>query len=148
MFAGRTAMLDRSTMGAVALAAALLATLVATQAADETKYPDLKGQWIRVGIPRWVQPGQKAPLTPEYQAVFEANVKEMASGGPGNVPSWYCLPQGMPMMMNIYDPMEIVVTPAVTYVLISHVTASYRRIYTHGRNAPPQGTEAFARDSP
>jgi hypothetical protein len=104
----------------------------------------LKGQWIRVGIPRWVQPGQKAPLTPEYRAVFEANLKDMAGGGQGNVPSWYCLPQGMPMMMNIYDPMEIVVTPAVTYILISHVTDSYRRIYTDGRNWPAEVEETFA----
>jgi hypothetical protein len=137
-------MLDRSTLGAAALAAALSTTPAGAQAVDQMKYPDLTGQWIRVGTPRWVQPGQKAPLTPEYQAVFEANVKEMASGGPGNVPSWYCLPQGMPMMMNIYDPMEIVVTPAVTYVLISHVTDSYRRIYTDGRSWPAEVEETFA----
>ena len=27
------------------------------------------------------------------------------------VPSTFCIPQGMPMMMNLYDPMEIIVTP-------------------------------------
>jgi hypothetical protein len=40
----------------------------------------------------------------------------------------------MPMMMNLYDPMEILVTPKTTYILISHVNDSYRRIYTDGRD--------------
>src|SRR5262245_15613734 len=79
-------------------------TAPAAWAVDETKYPDLKGQWVRVGNPNWAPPGApRPPLTPEYQAVFDANRAEMAAGGPGDVPSWYCLPQGMPMMMNIYD---------------------------------------------
>ena len=128
-------MLGTSKIAAIALAAAMLMPLAAAQAFDESKYPDLKGQWHRVGIPRWVLPGgPKAPLTPEYQAVFDANVAEMKAGGQGNVPSWYCLPQGMPMMMNIYDPMEVIVTPAITYILISHINDSYRRIYTDGRD--------------
>jgi hypothetical protein len=59
--------------------------------------------------------------------------------GPGNVPSWSCIPQGMPMMMNIYDPMEIVVTDDIAYILISHVNDSYRRIYTDGRDWPAEG---------
>jgi hypothetical protein len=56
-----------------------------------------------------------------------------------DMPSWYCLPQGMPMMMSLYDPMEVVVTPEVTYILISHVNDSYRRIYTDGRDWPAEG---------
>jgi hypothetical protein len=43
------------------------------------------------------------------------------------------------MMMSLYDPMEIVVTPKTTYVLISHVNDSYRRIYTDGRDWPAEG---------
>jgi len=137
-------MLHRS-LSAVALAAALTATLSvgqfsAAQAFDESKYPDLTGQWHRVGPPRWIIPGSglKPPLTPEYMKVFEANQADMAAGGPGNVPSWYCLPQGMPMVMNIYDPMEVIVTPATTYILISHINDSYRRIYTDGRDWPEE----------
>ena len=68
----------------------------------------------------------------------------MMGGGPGNVPSWYCLPQGLPMMMNAYDPMEIVVTPDTTYILISHVNDSYRRIYTDGRSWPEEVEPTFA----
>jgi hypothetical protein len=136
-------MLCRS-MFAIALAVALTAT--AAQAIDESKYPDLTGQWHRVGAPRWIIPGSggRPPLTPEYMKVFEANEADMKSGGMGNVPSWYCLPQGMPMMMNIYDPMELVVTPTITYILISHINDSYRRIYTDGRPWPENPLPTFA----
>ncbi len=130
----------RSSIGAIALMAALLMSLSGAAAFDESKYPDMKGQWVRVGNPNWVPAGApKAPLTPEYQAIYEANRADMAAGGPGDVPSWYCLPQGMPMMMNIYDPMEVVITPDITYILISHVNDSYRRIYTDGRDWPAEG---------
>ena len=43
-------MLVRS-FGSVALVAAL--GIGSAQAFDETKYPDLKGQWQRIGAPRW-----------------------------------------------------------------------------------------------
>jgi hypothetical protein len=129
----------RRLIGVIALLAALSANTSAARAFDESKYPDFKGQWSRVGPPRWVAPGQKAPLTPEYQASFEANLRDMAEGGPGDWPSSYCVPQGMPAMMNVYDPMEVVVTPDITYVLISHVNDSYRRIFTDGRDGPKEG---------
>jgi hypothetical protein len=45
----------------------------------------------------------------------------------------------MPAIMNLYDPMEIVVTQDTTYVLISHINDSYRRIYTDGRDWPAEG---------
>ena len=80
-------MLYRSSIGAIVLLASLCATMSGVQAFDESKYPDFKGQWSRVGAPRWVAPGQKAPLTPEYQAIFEANLRDMAEGGPGDWPS-------------------------------------------------------------
>src|ERR1700674_3730757 len=104
-------MLYRSSIGAVALAAALLTTLAGARAFDDTKYPDLRGAWDRTAAPQWVQPGQKpAPLTAEYQAVYAANLSAQARGEPGDAPQWYCMPQGMPMMMRAYDPMEFVVT--------------------------------------
>jgi hypothetical protein len=131
-------MLDRSSIGAILSIAALLTANIAAQAYDETKYPDFKGQWERVGAPRWLARGEKAPLTTEYQKVYQDNLDEMTAGGPGDWPSSYCIPQGMPAMMNLYDPMEIVVTPDVTYILISHINDSYRRIYTDGRDWPAE----------
>jgi hypothetical protein len=113
---------------------AALGAAIGVTLAEDGKYPDLAGQWVRAFVPRWAPGNEKIPLTSEYRKVFEANLADMATGGPGDVPSWYCLPQGMPMMMNAYDPMEVVVTPATTYILISHVNDSYRRIYTDGRD--------------
>jgi hypothetical protein len=129
-------MLQRSSIGAVALGAALCVTVCAAQAFDDSKYPDFTGQWNRVGAPRWLEPGKKAPLTPEYQAYYDAILQDQKDGGIGNWPSAYCIPQGMPAMMNLFDPMEIVVTPDTTYILISHINDSYRRIYTDGRDWP------------
>jgi hypothetical protein len=40
-------MLDRSLIGSIALVAALLTTFSGVQAFDESKYPDLSGQWRR-----------------------------------------------------------------------------------------------------
>ena len=50
----------------------------------------------------------------------------------------------MPAMMSFYDPGEIIVTPDITYVLISHNDDSYRRIYTDGRDWPAEPTPTFA----
>jgi hypothetical protein len=154
-------MLDRNSIAAVALVAALVMAQSAAQAFDDSKYPDLKGQWVRVGSPNWVQPKDlpayspnydprmylPAPpglLTPEYQKIFDANRAEQAAGGVGDVPSTFCIPQGMPMMMDLYDPMEIIVTPDITYILISHVNDSYRRIYTDGRDWPADAEATYA----
>ena len=65
----------------------------------------------RVGLP------QQAPLTPEYQAIFEANLNDQAAGGQGTDPTWTCIPPGMPRMMNVYEPMEIVIMPTTTYIM-------------------------------
>jgi hypothetical protein len=129
---------------AIALAATALALSLAGAWADDSKYPDWRGQWTRVGNPNWTQPGgPKAPLTPEYQKVYDANRADLAAGGVGDVPSTFCVPQGMPMMMNIYDPMDIIITPEITYLLISHINDSYRRIYTDGREFPPDAEQNY-----
>ncbi len=127
-------------VAALAAACVPLAQGVAGESRNLDGYPDMRGQWERTFVPRWTVGQEKPPLSEEYQKVYEANLADMASGGPGNVPSWYCLPQGMPMMMNAYDPMEVVVTPDTTYIMISHVNDSYRRIYTDGRDWPDPAT--------
>jgi hypothetical protein len=135
--------------------AALLATSTTAQAFDDAKYPDLSGQWVAVRIPGITgQPafdptkpwgrGQQAPLTPEYQKVLEASIADQAIGGQGN---WHtgaeCLPPGMPAMMTLYRPMEIVVLPETTYVLVDHIMDSHRRIYTDGRDWPKNVEPSF-----
>jgi len=54
-----------------------------------------------------------------------------------------CLPPGMPRAMNVFEPMEIVITPKVTFVLISHIHDN-RRIYTDGRDWPSDLEPSFA----
>src|SRR5437588_2866740 len=135
--AGRIFMCYRSSIGAVAVLAALLATQSAAQVVDFGKYPDFKGQWVRTGNPNnWFALAGPPPLTPEYQKVFEAIQADLASGGPGNWPSTFCTPAGMPAMMGFYDPGEIIVLPDFTFILTSHNDDPYRRIYTDGRDWP------------
>jgi hypothetical protein len=139
-------MLYRSSICAVAaLAAALLATPSVAQVVDFGKYPDLKGQWVRTGNPNnWRELAGPAPLTPEYQKIFEDITADLKAGGPGNWPSTFCTPAGMPAMMSFYDPAEIIVMPDITYILISHNDDSYRRIYTDGRDWPKDPELTFA----
>jgi len=132
----------RSLIGAFVVMAALSMTFAGAQAFDQSKYPDWKGQWHRPGQPRWIPPGERAPLTAEYQAIFEWNLKDVAAGGHGTEPSWTCLGPGMPRIMNVYSPMEIVITPATTHILISHIHDN-RRIYTDGRDWPKDIDRAF-----
>src|ERR1700755_920750 len=102
------------------LATALLTPTLARALDDPQKYPNWKGQWTRApsGVAGQPQPpfdpskpwglGQNPPLPPEYQALYEAQLPDQAAGGPGiNGPS--CRSHGMPMMMNVLAPMEIVV---------------------------------------
>ena len=135
-------MLHASRIAAMALAAALAAAATDARAWDDTRYPDLKGQWVRgyPGLSRFdpakpIGLRQEAPLTAEYQAIYQENLAEQAAGGQGIDPTYRCLPPGMPRIMHVYSPMEIVVTPDTTYVLIEHIHDS-RRIYTDGRDWP------------
>src|ERR1700730_6148007 len=113
----------RSSIGATALAVALMMTIGGAAAFDETKYPDLKGQWRRAsnagllaggaGGLRWDDSkppaatpslGQEPPLTPEYQAIYDANLADMEKGGQGIDPTFSCVSPGMPRFMIGYSP--------------------------------------------
>jgi hypothetical protein len=130
----------RNAMAAIILAAAL-ALPVAAKAFDESKYPDMQAQWSRPagsGI-QWdpSKPGgrpQQPPLTPEYQAIWEASMADQQNGGQGNDPLYRCYPIGMPRVMNAVFPMEIVISPNTTYILFEASTP--RRIFTDGRDWP------------
>src|SRR5262252_3533005 len=147
-------MRHRSSIGAAALTAALLMTALAAQAFDDAKYPDLSGQWVAVRLGVRGQPafdptkpwgrGQQAPLTPEYQKILEESVADQAKGTQGNWLSGIsCLPTGMPAMMTLYRPMEIIVLPDVTYVRIDHTHQSHRRSFTDGREWPQEALPSF-----
>jgi hypothetical protein len=80
-------------------------------------------------------PGQGAPLTPEYAALFEANVKDQEEGGQGLDMTYLCQSPGMPRITLGYGEMEFIVTPDATHILIEHIHDS-RRIFTDGRDWP------------
>jgi hypothetical protein len=138
-------MANRGWIATLTLAAGVCVLAASAQAFDESKYPDWKGKWERPDgeRPVWVRPGDKAPLTPEYQAIFDANVADQKAGGMGTEPSWMCLPPGMPRSMNVFEPMEVVITPATTFILLSHIHDN-RRIYTDGRDWPSEIEPSFA----
>src|SRR5580700_9865460 len=135
---------SHSPNAALALAVALLfAELVSVAGvrAEEAKYPDLRGQWLRVGGVQWDlgKPpgrGQQAPLTAEYRQRYDASLaEEAATGGQAYNPQVKCIPPGMPRAMIGYEPIELLVTPEITYVRL-HFMGEFRRIYTDGRDWP------------
>src|ERR1700675_2954993 len=92
-------MIYRILVGAIVLASVQWASAAGAQILDYSKYPDLKGQWVRFGPsgPDLKGPlvrlgptgrfrtrfdphkppgmGQEVPFTPEYQAIFEENLR-------------------------------------------------------------------------
>jgi hypothetical protein len=139
---GGKIMFFRCVMGSFALAAAAMAgPAAAQQPFDESKYPPMAGQWLRagpLGVFDSTKPparGQEPPLTPEYQARYDANLAEVAKGGSGDDPVHTCIPEGMPRAMNLVLPMEIVITRNATYILMEYLSM-LRRIYTDGREFP------------
>jgi hypothetical protein len=141
-------MLHRRSIAAIVLAAALLRTIAPAQGFDESRYPDLNGQWSRAhprsqwdpSKPRGLQ--QQAPLTAEYQAIFEANLADLHSGNLGADPQVFCLPSGMPRMMIAYEPIELIITVETVYIHTDHL-GDFRRIYTDGRDWPAKITPSF-----
>jgi hypothetical protein len=124
----------------MALAAVLGIAVQDAKASDNAKYPAIGGTWVRPGAAQWdpTKPAglkQQAPLTPEYQAVFETNLAITAAGGQEYNPQVNCLPAGMPRVMIAYDPLEFIVTPDITYMRSDHLGQN-RRIYTDGRGWP------------
>jgi hypothetical protein len=137
--------IPRSTL---ALMAALAAQAAGAEPLDQPRYPAFDGQWVRNMGAQWdaSRPRgprqQAAPLTAEYQAIFEGNSAELFSGGELYNPQIKCLPGGMPRMMIAYEPIQIIVTPDTTYIWIEQM-GEFRRIYTDGRSWPAHAKPQF-----
>jgi hypothetical protein len=139
------------------IAVAVLAMPIGdVKAADQAKYPDWRGAWARFVVPGlggqpsfdqtkpWGR-GQQAPLTPEYQKVLEDSLADQANGGEGNFfdHAVRCYPGGMPLNMIAFRPLEFVVTPNTTYVLVGGAE-HFRRIFTDGRDWPKDIEPTYA----
>jgi len=121
------------------LVAALALTVGSAWAVEAPAYPDWSGQWIRIGGTQWdpskpKSRGQQAPLTAEYQAIFDASLADQEAGGTGNDDRFTCRSSGMPRIMTAVYPIEILIQPRTTYILSEYVMP--RRIYTDGRGWP------------
>jgi hypothetical protein len=126
-------MLYRSSIAAIALVSAFCATIPGTFAWDDSKYPDFSGQWRSVGGPgRWAR-DEKAPLTPEYQAIFDADAHE--GGQSFHNKTYLCWSPGMPRAVNGYGEIEFVITAKTFHILVDHIYDN-RRIFTDGRPWP------------
>src|SRR5258705_3033259 len=152
-------MMFRNSTSAIAVAVIATGVMVsAVQAANDARYPDWKGAWTRWfppvatfepngGFTAGGQPshdqtkpwgrGQEAPLTPEYQKIFEDSLADQANGGQGNFfdHAVRCMPGGMPLMTIAFGAMEFIVTPETTYIAPGG-GEPLRRIFTDGRDWP------------
>src|SRR6266566_5280217 len=147
-------MVYRGTLMALALATALTLPVGDAKAQDKAQdktYPNWKGEWTTV-IPRLpgqqlrfdpnkpYGKGQQAPLTEEYQKIYQANLAEQAEGGQGLfLDHASCLPAGMPTMMSA-GTHEFIVTPETTYIAGNDL----RRIFTDGRPWPTDLQPTYA----
>jgi hypothetical protein len=127
-------------VGFIAAVSSLAAATTPARAWDDAKYPDWKGQWERIGggafdADKRPGLGQQAPINAEYLSIWKANLAEEASGGQSYNPMAHCINTGMPRMMVVYQPMQIIITPEVTYIPITFLRER-RRIYTDRRDWP------------
>ncbi len=141
-------MIYRNSIAVATLAAVVCLGAARAPAHDASRYPDWAGQWDRIGGGSFdpsKRPGraQQPPLTAEYQAIWEANMADEATGGQSYNTQVHCLPGGMPRMMIAYQPMETIITAELTYIHISFF-GEYRRIYTDGRNFPASIKPTFS----
>ena len=131
-------------------ASATLVVAIATPAIAAAEYPDFESQWrnptARPGGNPWdpskpMGLGQQAPLTPEYQAIFEASLQDQANGGRGNNYRAACVLAGMPRIMNLSAPMEILIQPGLTFFIFQNAFA--RRIHTDTSTWPETEPASF-----
>jgi hypothetical protein len=105
----------------------------------EMQYPDWSGQWSRIGSLNWEPEGYAVagppPLTAEYQARREEYERLRDQGVLVGDPPATCLPPGMPRLMTMSFPFEMVITPDISYILGDWESA-VRRVYTDGRDWP------------
>jgi hypothetical protein len=125
---------------AIALAALCFAAQAGAQSGEGApRFPDWSGQWHRIGSLNWPPEGYAEagppPLTDEYMAVYERYRALQREGIPAGDPPATCLPPGMPRVMKMSFPMELIITPATTYIY-AEWSSQFRRVYTDGRDWP------------
>ena len=108
---------------------------------------DFYGIWLSQGGVGWtpgIPPGvgQKAPLSPEYQKIFNTNVENARIGKPTGDLTANCLPQGMPRVMTMTYPMEVTMTPDHVSFYAEWMEQT-RRVFTDGRPLDPDPDPSY-----
>ena len=121
-----------------AMAAALLNLPSAALAAPQSE--DWTGIWTRVGsfsfdpsIPP--QQRENPPYRPDWQARYEEALASAERGQFTADPTAACLPPGMPRLMNMVYPMEIIQKPK-QMTIVAEWASQVRRIFLDGRTHP------------
>ncbi len=127
-------------LSALAAAAWLGAATAEAAPAKRAAVPDWTGVWEREGSILFdpnVGLGQTEtpPLTPAYQKRYDDIIAAARGGRPVADPGALCLPAGMPRVMVMTYPMEILQTPGQV-TIIAEWASQVRRIYTDGRPHP------------
>ena len=137
-------MILRSMIAMCALAGALIlaggapasAQVAGTRLPGGGAVPDMGGVWERAEGIRFDPTLTPPPLTPPFQARYEAAMAARARGEVSVDPTSRCLPQGMPRFMMASYPIEILQTPG-QFTIIAEWSSQVRRIFTDGRPHPP-----------
>ena len=117
-------------------------------AAYRPKSPrDFTGLWLNTGGIGWtpgIDPGaaQNPPLTPKYAAIFKKHLDNAAQGLPTGDLTAACLPQGMPRIMTMTYPMEILMNEAQVNIFAEWGEQT-RRVFTDGRPLDPEPDPTF-----
>jgi hypothetical protein len=141
-------------LATIAAAALALAAPAAAQSANPPGKPyvaaqykpkskrDFTGLWQNTGGITWVprvngkpQSTDPPPLTPEYQKIFDKRKEDAKLGKPSGDQTAACLPQGMPRIMTMTYPMEVMQNDIQLNIYAEWMEQT-RRIFVDGRPHP------------
>ncbi len=121
----------RSLFLAAAAVAALSAPALSTPAlaAPAAAHPDLTGVWRITGYSQALksEDGKPAPLTPAAQAIYDQHKAALAKGDHEFDPAAACIPEGLPRMMLVDKPFEILQRDKAVYFVAQNRLP--RRVY-------------------
>jgi hypothetical protein len=132
--------LRNALLGGLMAAACAAPPPARAQAAATSDIPDWSGIWERVGSITWDPKGkpgvpENPPFTPAYAEKYRRTVQAARDGHPVSDPTSRCLPPGMPRIMTMTYPMEILMNPRQV-TIIAEWSSQVRRVFTDGRGHP------------
>jgi hypothetical protein len=99
--------------------------------------PNISGTWLSISSNRNIVPvdGGATPFQPWAQGYFDTRAKAEATGMPLFDPNASCLPSGVPRVLAVPYPLDILQTPDVIMISIE-VMHSFRIIHMDGKPKP------------